>query len=82
MMQKLRIKITTEEYDKVREKTIDVNHLGDTDLYYGITKVHIGKDFIRMYEPEEWHEVEEITHNYCYGCSTPQDSQLTQSRED
>jgi hypothetical protein len=37
----------------------------------GITKVHIGTDFIKMYEPEDWHEVEEITHNYCYGCSTP-----------
>ena len=37
----------------------------------GITKVHIGKDFIRMYEPEDWHEVDGITHDYCYGCSTP-----------
>lgn len=37
----------------------------------GVTKVHIGKDFIRMYEPSEWHEVDGIEHNYCYGCSTP-----------
>ena len=37
----------------------------------GITKVHIGTDFIRMYEPQEWEEVDEISHDYCYGCSTP-----------
>lgn len=37
----------------------------------GITKVHIGKDFIRMYEPQQWEVVDEITHDYCYGCSTP-----------
>ena len=37
----------------------------------GITKVHIGKDFIKLYEPEGCHEVDAITHNYCYGCSSP-----------
>jgi hypothetical protein len=37
----------------------------------GITKVKISKDEIKMFEPSEWHEVDEIEHNYCYGCSEP-----------
>ena len=40
----------------------------------GITKVHIGGDFIRFYEPRgEWIEVDDITHDYCYGCSDPKE---------
>jgi hypothetical protein len=35
----------------------------------GITRVQIEKDKIRLSEPTGWEEVEEITHDYCYGCS-------------
>ena len=35
----------------------------------GITRFQIEKDKIRLSEPTEWKEVDDITHNYCYGCS-------------
>lgn len=35
----------------------------------GITRVQIERDKIRLSEPSAWNEVEEVTHNYCYGCS-------------
>ena len=35
----------------------------------GITRVQIEKDKIRMSEPESWREVEQVEHDYCYGCS-------------
>ena len=35
----------------------------------GITRVQIEKDKIRLSEPTGWYEVENITHDYCYGCS-------------
>lgn len=71
--------------DKKEELFIDLQqllketrepHINDIEIVLfhecaGITKVHIGEDFIRMYEPQGWHEVEGVTHNYCYGCSTP-----------
>jgi hypothetical protein len=34
----------------------------------GITRVEIGKE-IRFSEPTGWDEVEDITHDSCYGCS-------------
>lgn len=37
----------------------------------GITKVHIFKDRILMYEPQNWKIVEDITHSYSNGCSAP-----------
>jgi hypothetical protein len=33
----------------------------------GITMVRVGANFIRMYEPEGWREVEDITHGYACG---------------
>lgn len=35
----------------------------------GITLVHITKDKITGREPTAWKEVEEVQHDYCYGCS-------------
>lgn len=35
----------------------------------GITRVEIHKDKILYSEPQEWKQVEDVTHNYCYGCS-------------
>jgi len=35
----------------------------------GITRVQIDKENIRFSEPCDWNEVEEVTHDYCYGCS-------------
>lgn len=35
----------------------------------GITRVQIEKDKIRMSEPTKWKEVEQVEHDYCYGCS-------------
>lgn len=35
----------------------------------GITKVHISKNTIVYMEPETWKTTDDITHNYCYGCS-------------
>lgn len=35
----------------------------------GITRVQIEKDKIRMSEPTKWKEVDQVEHNYCYGCS-------------
>ena len=37
----------------------------------GVTLVKISKDKIIGQEPIEWKEVEEVEHNYCYGCSEP-----------
>ena len=39
----------------------------------GITRVQIEKDKIRFSEPTGWNEVDEITHDYCYGCSDLRD---------
>lgn len=35
----------------------------------GITVVNINKDYIKGKEPTGWKEVEQVEHNYCYGCS-------------
>ena len=35
----------------------------------GVTLVHISKDNITGREPTEWKEVDEVQHDYCYGCS-------------
>jgi hypothetical protein len=35
----------------------------------GITRCQIQQDSIRWSEPASWKEVEESTHDYCYGCS-------------
>ena len=35
----------------------------------GITRVQIEKERIVYTEPSGWNVVDEITHNYCYGCS-------------
>jgi len=35
----------------------------------GITRVQIEKDSIRFSEPTGWKEVEQVEHDYCYGCS-------------
>lgn len=35
----------------------------------GITRVHITHNSITGREPTEWKEVENVEHNYCYGCS-------------
>jgi len=35
----------------------------------GITRVQVEKNKIFLSEPTDWKEIEEITHNYCYGCS-------------
>ena len=35
----------------------------------GITLVHITDHNISGREPTEWKEVDQVTHNYCYGCS-------------
>ena len=35
----------------------------------GITRCQIEKDAIKYSEPETWRTAEEVTHNYCYGCS-------------
>src|SRR4051812_38813843 len=35
----------------------------------GVTRVEIHKDKILYSEPVVWEKVEDITHDYCYGCS-------------
>lgn len=35
----------------------------------GITRVEIGKDYIRGSEPTAWKNVSQVEHDYCYGCS-------------
>lgn len=35
----------------------------------GITRIEISQKEILFSEPDKWKEVEEISHDYCYGCS-------------
>lgn len=35
----------------------------------GITRVSISKDSITYREPDSWRNTDDITHDYCYGCS-------------
>lgn len=35
----------------------------------GVTRCEIHKDAIKWSEPESWRSVEDVEHNYCYGCS-------------
>lgn len=35
----------------------------------GITRVEISQETIQGMEPTGWKQVEEVEHNYCYGCS-------------
>lgn len=37
----------------------------------GVTRVRVWPDRIQYFEPQDWEEVDDITHNYCYGCSEP-----------
>ena len=43
----------------------------------GITRCHITKDRIIYTEPSGWEVTEEITHDYCYGCSDPSTNTAT-----
>jgi hypothetical protein len=35
----------------------------------GITRVSIKRDLITAQEPTDWSQVENVEHDYCYGCS-------------
>jgi len=35
----------------------------------GITRAQISKDSIKLSEPSAWQIVDEVAHDYCYGCS-------------
>ena len=57
------------------QKAIDWNdfNLKNIALVYlhkcgGITRVEISKDNIKYFEPRQWNEVTEVTHDCCCGC--------------
>lgn len=35
----------------------------------GITRYEVYRDKILINEPESWRKVDDVTHDYCYGCS-------------
>lgn len=45
----------------------------------GITRVKITRDSITGREPTAWKEVENVEHDYCYGCSDAPPTSITTS---
>jgi hypothetical protein len=60
-----------------KDKDFEIVLLHECD---GITKVRITADTIQMFEPQDWEEVDHITHSYCYGCSTPKSTKSKENR--
>jgi hypothetical protein len=59
-------------------KAVDWSKLDQLVLVYlhecgGITRCQIREDGIKLSEPVEWKETEDIEHWYCYGCSDVED---------
>lgn len=76
-----------EDLQKVLKEQEQPERIDDVELILfhecdGITKVKVSKDKISYYEPQEWYEVDNITHNYCYGCSEPTHTKLPQSSKE
>lgn len=63
-----------EDIQKVLKESSEWDYKDNFILVYlhecgGITRCQINGFSITWSEPETWKEVDDVTHNYCYGCS-------------